>query len=441
MFPGCRPGFVGTLPGMEREPAMAFEAEALLDGAGRLLADAVELRRRLHRHPELGLDCPQTRRVVLDAICDLGLDVRTGTRTTSVVADLTGSAGDGPTILLRADMDGLPVAEETALAFASEVDGRMHACGHDAHVAMLVGAARLLAGMRDRIPGRVRFAFQPGEEGFHGARVMVEEGVLEDPHVDAVFALHVTPNVSSGVVTARPGPIMASADAVEIAVTGQGGHASSPHLANDPMPVAAEIVQALQVFATRRFDPFDPVVITITKIAAGTTNNVIPERVEMEGTVRAISAASRERALEGVERRVLAIAAAHEMEASLEVHRSYAPTVNESRFVGRVEGAVRLLLGDGAYREMPAPVMGAEDFSYLLAERPGALAFLGACPPGVEPGAAPACHSNRMTIDEDAMRVGIATHAAVALAYLHGTAEGLAGAPGTGCGRGDRLSW
>lgn len=407
---------------MEHDAGRRFVAEALLEGADQVMPGTVALRRQLHRHPEVGLELPHTQQVALDAICDLGLDVRTGSRVTSVVADLVGGAGDGPTILLRADMDGLPMPEDTGLEYASEVEGRMHACGHDAHVAMLAGAARLLAGMRDEIPGRIRFMFQPGEEGFHGARVMIDEGVLEKPRVGAVFGMHVTPNIPAGLVATRPGPLMASADMLAVTVTGRGGHASTPHLANDPMPVAAEIVQALQVFATRRFDPFDPVVVTITRIAAGTTNNVIPERVEMEGTVRAVTERSRERALEGVKRLVELIAAAHEVEGRLEIHRAYPPTVNDAGFAGFTAEVARALLGDGGYFEMPSPVMGAEDFSYLLRERPGAFAYLGACPPGVEAAAAPACHSNRMTIDEESMRVGIAMHAAVALAYLRGAA-------------------
>lgn len=409
---------------MERDVRRRFAAEALLDGADQVMPGTVALRRRLHRHPEVGLVLPHTQQVVLDAICDLGLAVQTGSRVTSVVADLVGGAGEGPTILLRADMDGLPMPEDTGLEYASEVEGRMHACGHDAHVAMLAGAARLLAGMRDELPGRIRFMFQPGEEGFHGARVMIEEGVLDGPRVDAAFALHVTPNVPAGFVAARPGPMMASADMLSITVSGRGGHASSPHLANDPMPVAAEIVQALQVFATRRFDPFDPVVITITKIAGGTTNNVIPEHVEMEGTVRAVSARNRELALEGVERVVAGIVAAHEMSATVGVHRTYGPTVNDARFAGLVAGVTHDLLGPDRYVEMPSPVMGAEDFSYVLADRPGAIAFLGVCPPGADVASAPACHSNRMMIDEGSMRVGIAMHAAVALAYLRGAATG-----------------
>jgi amidohydrolase len=399
---------------------MPFQAQALLDEAAGVLPEVVDLRRRIHRHPELGLQLPLTQQVVLDALSDLPVSIRTGTAVTSVVADLTGGRGDGPTILLRADMDALPMPEDTGVEFASETEGTMHACGHDAHTAMLVGAARVLAARRDEFAGAVRFMFQPGEEGFHGARFMIEEGVLDDPHVDGVFALHVTPNAPSGVLSSRGGAIMAAPDVIDIRVRGKGGHASAPYQANDPMPVAAEIVTALQVFATRRIDTFDPVVITITKIRAGTTNNVIPEEVSMEGTLRSVSERSRTIALAGIERIVHHVAAAHEMEASFDHVEGYPVTVNDHDFVRFTEGVTKRLLGDKGYVEMAAPVMGAEDFSYLLQARQGAFAFLGVCPPGEKPPHAHACHSNRMTIDESALRNGVGIHCATALAFLDG---------------------
>jgi amidohydrolase len=399
---------------------MAFQAEALLDQAAGVLPEVVELRRRIHRHPELGLQLPETQQAVLDSLADLPVSARTGTALTSVVVDLTGGRGAGPTILLRGDMDALPMPEDSGVDYASDVDGAMHACGHDAHTAMLAGAVRVLAARHDEFAGTVRFMFQPGEEGFHGARFMIEEGVLDNPHVDAVFALHVTPNAPSGVISSRGGPIMAAPDVLDIRVKGKGGHASSPYLANDPMPVAAEIVTALQVFATRRIDTFDPVVVTITKVRAGTTSNVIPEEVVMQGTLRSVSERSRKKALEGIARLVQNIAAAHEMDAIFEHETGYPVTVNDPAFVRFTEAVSRRLLGDGGYFEMPAPVMGAEDFSYLLQQRQGAFAFLGVCPPGHKPTEAHACHSNRMTIDESALRNGVGMYCATALAFLDG---------------------
>lgn len=399
---------------------MPFVAEDLLDQAGGLLPGVVDLRRRLHRLPELGLDLPGTQAAVLEGLAGLDLEVSTGKALTSVTADLRGDAGEGPLVLLRADMDALPMPEDTGLEYASEVDGAMHACGHDAHTAMLVGAARLLATRRGDISGTVRFMFQPGEEGFFGARAMIDEGVLESPAVDAAFGLHVTPNIPSGMVATRGGPVMASADKVFVEVTGRGGHASTPHLALDPMPVAAEIVQALQVLATRRIDAFDPVVITITTINGGTATNIIPESVEMSGTLRAISERSRNLAIDGIERVATGIASAHGAAAEVRVERGYAPTVNDPAMAGFVGRTARDLLGEGAFVEMPAPIMGAEDFGYVLRERPGAFAYLGVCPPGIRAAEAPSCHSNRMQIDEEAMRAGVALYAALALAFFDG---------------------
>lgn len=403
----------------------AFDRSELLAAADALLPEVVALRRAIHAHPEQGLHLPRTQQAVVDALGDLPLRVRTGRAVTSVVADLDGAAdrgrpGDPRTVLLRADMDALPMPEDTGLDFASEVPGTMHACGHDAHTAMLAGAARLLADRRDAFAGTVRFMFQPGEEGYHGARSMLEEGVLDDPHVDAVFALHVTPNAPTGAIATRPGPIMAAANVLQITVRGQGGHASSPHLARDPMPVAAEIVTALQVFATRRIDPFDPVIITITHIEAGTTNNVIPESVFMEGTLRSVSEGSRVRALRGIERVARGIADAHEMDVEFAQTPGYPVVVNDPAFATFTHDVAVDLLGPEHAITMPAPVMGAEDFSYLLHERPGAFAYLGVCPQGERPSHAHGCHSNRMRIDEAAMRNGIAMYAAIALAYLAG---------------------
>jgi len=395
-------------------------ANELLADAEGLLPDAVDFRRRMHREPELGLILPRTQSMVADALASFPLHVTTGTSVSSVVADLEGES-EGPTVLLRADMDALPMPEDTGLEFASTVDGAMHACGHDAHTAMLLGAVSLLAERRASLPGRVRFMFQPGEEGFHGAEWMIREGALAD--VAAGFALHVSPNLPAGTLWTKGGALMASADLLEIEVTGKGGHASTPYLANDPMPVAAEIVQALQVLVTRRINTFDPVVITIAEINAGTTSNVIPETVQMTGTLRAVSEASRGLALRSMEKLVEGIASAHDMRAEVRVLPGYPVTVNDDDSASFALDVAGSLLGSESVGRMPQPVMGAEDFSYVLQELPGAMAFLGVCPPGQHPARAHACHSNRMTIDEDAMRAGIAMYAALALDYLADAAE------------------
>ena len=396
----------------------AFVASELMRDASRVLPEAVALRRKIHHHPELGLELPVTQAAVIDALRDVDLDVRVAAgEVSSVVADLRGAA-EGPVILLRADMDALPMPEDTDLPYSSEVAGAMHACGHDAHVAMLVGAARLLAERRDELGGTVRFMFQPGEEGFHGARHMIDAGLLDAPDVDAAFALHVAPNLPSGSISTKAGALMASADVVDITVTGKGGHASTPYLANDPMPVAAEIVQALQVMVTRRINAFDPVVVTITMIRAGTTTNVIPESVHLQGTLRAVSENGRRLATAGIERVACSIAEAHEMHADVTVIPGYPVTVNDDAFAGFTLDVGRQLVGQGLVFDMPTPAMGAEDFSYVLQQRPGALAFLGVCPIGVAPKHAHSCHSNRMLINEDGMQTGIAMHVAMTLSFF-----------------------
>ncbi len=393
---------------------MTGATENLCEDAASLLEPAVALRRRLHEHPEVGLDLPRTQEAVLGALDGLSLEVTTGTGVTSVVAVLDGGE-PGPTTLLRADMDALPMTEDTGLPFASQVDGAMHACGHDAHVAMLVGAAHLLVDRRAVLAGRVVLMFQPGEEGCAGAQAMMDEGLLDRfGPVDRAFAIHVTPVVPSGLVAAKAGALMASADAFRIVVGGRGGHASMPHDAIDPVPVACEIVGALQAMVTRRVPMADPAVVTVASIHAGTTNNVIPESAVLEGTVRAHSEASRKLALDGVERVAAHVAAAHLCSTEVvPVARGYPVTVNDAAAVERVLGLAGQLMGEERVVRMPSAVMGAEDWSFVLQRVPGSMVFLGAAPPGVERPAPN--HSNRMVIDEAAMVTGIALHAAVAL--------------------------
>ena len=386
----------------------------LREEAGSLLEETTALRRDLHRQPELGLDLPRTQQAVLDALEGLPVSVSTGSATTSVVAVLEGGE-PGPTTLLRADMDALPMTEETGLPYASEVPGAMHACGHDAHVAMLVGAAKLLARRQATLAGRVVLMFQPGEEGHAGASVMLDEGLLEQVGpVQRAFAIHVTPLAPSGWVASKPGAFMASADAFRLVVTGKGGHASMPHDAVDPVPVACEIVTALQTMVTRRITVSDPAVLTVASIHAGTTDNVIPETAELLGTVRALSEGSRARTLEGLERVAGHVAAAHLCDAAVTpIPPGYPVTVNDAAAVDQVLGVAEALVGQDRVARMPTAVMGAEDWSFVLQRVPGSMVLLGMAPPGV---ANPAPnHSNRMVLDEAALATGVALHAAVAL--------------------------
>lgn len=395
---------------------MTLLDDDLLGPARDLLPGAVALRRVLHRRPELGLDLPHTQAAVIDSLQGLGLAVSVGEGLTSVVADLDGGL-PGPTILLRGDMDALAMPEDTGLEFASELPDVMHACGHDAHTAMLVGAAQLLSGIREQLRGRVRFMFQPGEEGNGGAEIMIDEGVLDG--VDAAFAMHVAPNVPAGTIAWKPGPAMASADVLEIRVTGRGGHASTPHSAADPVPVACEIVLALQSMITRTVDVFDPAVLTIAKIRAGTTDNVIPENAVLTGTLRAVSERTRHAVWTRITTVADGIAAAYGCSAEVQIFEGYPVTVNDRGFATFAASVVDTTFGPGHSYEMPSPVMGAEDFSYILQKVPGAMLFLGVCPPEHDnPFAAPACHSNRMILHEASMADGIALHAAIATTFL-----------------------
>src|SRR5580658_6885737 len=357
-----------------------------------LLPEAIKLRRAIHAEPELGLDLPKTTAKVKAALAGLPLEIREGPSTSGVVAVLRGPA-NGRTVLLRGDMDALPLTEDTGLDFASQHEGAMHACGHDTHVAMLAGAARALCERRDQLPGSVIFMFQPGEEGWHGARFMIEDGLL-DPAPDAAFALHISPNMPRGVFASRTGALLASSDKLRIKVKGKGGHASMPQDALDPIPVACEIVMALQAFVTRRIAVSDPAVITIARIESGTTDNIIPEFARLWGTLRTLSERTRATALEGIGRVAKGIADAH--------------------------GAEVEFTGDEGWIRMTHPMMGAEDFSYVLQKAPGSMAFLGAAPEGGDFRTCCALHSNRMVLDETVMSRGIAMHCAMAEAMLSG---------------------
>jgi hippurate hydrolase len=392
----------------------------LLAEAVAIAPELVALRRDLHRIPELGLELPKTQARILQALDGLGLEITTGTALTSVVAVLRG-ARPGPAVLLRGDMDALPVTEDSDEPVRSEHDGVMHACGHDLHMAGLVGAARLLAAHRDEIAGSVVFMFQPGEEGDGGARIMIEEGVLDAAggRVVGAYGLHVVSALlPAGLLTCRPGTMLAAADELFVTVRGRGGHGSMPHLAADPVTVMAEIVLALQAAVTRQFDALDPVVVTVGKVAAGTVNNVIPETARIEATVRTFS----EDAHAAVETRLVRVAehvaAAHGLTAEISYVRGYPTTDNTPSEVERVERVVTGLTGPQGYLTLPRPLSGAEDFSYVLQQVPGAYLGLGATPAGVDPTTAAYNHSAQATYSEQALPVGAAALAALAMDRL-----------------------
>jgi len=388
----------------------------------------VALRRAIHAEPELGLHTPRTRDRIRAALAHLPLEWREGPSTTGLVAVLRGqgTSGAGRRVLLRGDMDALPMPEETGLPFASTVPNTMHACGHDAHVAMLAGAGELLSQRAAEWSGEVLLMFQPGEEGWHGARFMLEDGLLgggahaghHGPLPDAAFALHVMPNAPHGLVGGRPGPLLASADQLDVTITGAGGHASMPHQARDPIPVACELVTALQTLVTRQFDTHDPVVVTIARIEAGTTHNVIPDSAHLKGTLRTLSAAHRARLREAVTRLATHIAAAHGLTARVTITPGFPVTNCDPRAVALGQSVTHALFGPQAFHALPAPIMGAEDFAYVLDLVPGAMFFLGFAQEGEDWTQCCGIHSPRMMLDESVLPHGAALLAALAERYL-----------------------
>ncbi|MFI7223421.1 M20 family metallopeptidase [Nonomuraea angiospora] len=382
--------------------------------------ELIQLRHSLHTTPELGLHLPRTQEKVLAALDGLPLEVRTGTSLSSVTAVLRGGR-PGPAVLLRGDMDALPVAEKNDLPYVSQLPGQMHACGHDLHTAMLAGAARLLSARREELAGDVVFMFQPGEEGFEGAKHMIDEGVLDAAGARpvAAYGMHVvSAMLPPGLFASRPGPIMAAADTFLVTVKGRGGHGSSPHRSLDPIAAGCEMVTALQTMVTRGFDVFDPVVVTVGSFHGGSADNVIPDEARFEATVRTFSKDNRTKVKRRLVEVVQGIAAAHGLEVEASFGMGYPVTVNddgEAAFVGKTADE---LFGPGRYFVAPQPIMGSEDFSYVLEEVPGAFVFLGACPPDRDPATAPYNHSPEAVFDDDVLTDGAALYATLAHARL-----------------------
>ena len=392
------------------------------------LADTIALRRAIHADPEVGLHCPRTTEKAKAALAGLPLEIREGPSTTGFVAILRGGRSDGGagsngrTVLLRGDMDALPLTEETGLPFASRNPGAMHACGHDSHTAMLVGAAKALCARREQLNGTIVFMFQPGEEGHHGARHMIADGLLAEPRPEAAFALHISPNITAGLVQSRAGALLASTDTVRATIRGRGGHAAMPHECLDPIPVACEIVGALQTAVARRVPVADPAVLSITKIEGGFAHNIVPDTVELLGTLRTLSETTRATMREAFVRIVENVAAAHGLVGEAEIDEGYPVTQNDFRASALMKACAQDIGGAEGYAVMAAPMMGGEDFSYVLREVPGAMAFIGTAPEGSDPATNPPLHNTRMTIAEEVMARGIALHCTLAERFL---SEGL----------------
>ncbi len=395
---------------------------SIVQDAGDLTDDLTELRHALHADPEVGLELPRSQEKVLQALSDLPLEISLGTGCTSVTGVLRGTADrhEG-TVLLRADMDGLPVSERTGLPWRSRVDGAMHACGHDLHTAMLVGAARVLAEHRDRLAGDVVFMFQPGEEGFDGASVMIDEGVLDaaGQRADMAFALHVfSAGQPLGRFVTRSGAVLSASDTLDVTVTGAGGHGSTPFLARDPVTAVAEMVTTLQTMVTRTFDVFDPVVISVGSLRAGNARNVIPDSASFAATIRSFSPQARERLREVVPRALHGVASAHGVDVDVDYRSQYPLTINDVDQTQFAEQVIRDVFDDHRYAPLAEPMKASEDFSRVLDEVPGSFIGLGATPRGVNPHTAPFNHSPLAQYDDAVLPDGAALYAELALRRL-----------------------
>ena len=338
--------------------------------------DMTAWRRHLHTHPELGLECHETAAFVVERLREFGItQIETGIATSGVVAVIEGR-GDGPTIGLRADMDALPINEATGLDYASAVPGRMHACGHDGHTTMLLGAARYLAETRN-FAGRVALIFQPAEEGPGGGRVMVEEGIMERYGIREVYALHTMPGAAEGSFETCPGPMMAAVDSFDIDITGQGGHGAMPHETRDPVVAAVGMVQAIQTIVSRNHYALNELVVSVTQIHTGSAENIIPETAYINGTIRTfdpeVQAMVHRRLAEIVEGQ----AASYGVEAKLHIEVGYPATVNHPDQTAFAAETAREVAAGGTVIDDRRKEMGAEDFSYMLAARPGAYLFIG----------------------------------------------------------------
>jgi amidohydrolase len=390
------------------------------DEAAKIADEIAELRHAIHGEPEIGLNLPKTQQKVLGALDGLPLEISTGRELSSVTAVLRGGQ-PGPAVLLRGDMDALPITEATGLPFASRHDGVMHACGHDLHVAMLAGAARLLSARQAELAGSVVFMFQPGEEGYAGARYMIDEGVLDaaGPRVVGAYGLHVSASkLPLGVFSTRPGAMLAAADQIFVTVHGKGGHASQPHRASDPIPAACEMVIALQTMVTRKFDVFDPVVITVGSFHAGTADNIIPDSATFLATARSYSPAARAALQELVPRLATQIGQAYGLEVDAEYRTEYPVTVNNADEATFARATAEDLFGEERAELAEFPITGAEDFSYVLEQVPGAFLMFGACPPDVDPETAPSNHSAHALFDDAVLPDGATMLTELALRRL-----------------------
>lgn len=394
-----------------------------IESAARRYAEkVVEWRRTIHRAPELSQHEERTAALVAEVLSGLGLEVRPRVGGHGVVGLLRGGRGGGRTVALRADMDALPMREETGLPYASQVDGVMHACGHDTHTAMLLGAACVLSELKDELGGNVKFIFQPAEElnPTGGAPGMIADGVLETPRVDALFALHVWPGYETGRIAVKSGPQMGASDRIYLTVEGRTAHGSAPHQGVDAIMIAAQVVSGLQSIVSRTVAPLDAAVVTIGTIRGGYRYNVIADRVELEGTVRTLDPGTQD-ALPGlIERTASGIARALGGDCTVRYVKGYPPTVNDPELFRLAAASIRGSLGEACLVELEKPDLGGEDFSFFARERPGLMAWLGCRPVGVPREEMAVLHNTRFAPDEGCFPYGVRFLASCAADFLRG---------------------
>ena len=393
--------------------------QSILEQAQSMLPELQSLRRKLHQIPEFGLELPNTLKVILDEISPLG-EITLGKSITSAVLHIKGDL-PGPTVLLRADMDALAVIEDTGVPYAS-TNGFMHACGHDLHMAMGVGAAKILASRKSELKGEVIIFFQPGEEGHHGADVMIEEQALMVSGSKPIraYGLHVFSSYPVGMMGSRSGPLMASAGDLLVTVTGSGGHGSMPWLSKDPISVLNEIMSSLQTMVTKRFSAFDPVIVNIGWVRAGdtATTNVIPETASFGATVRVFSEENATKLKQYTQELVDSIATGFGLSATVEFTRATKVLMNDPKAISSVEKVTSELFGASRYINLPTPIAGGEDFASIVSEIPGAFVFMGACPPGTDHTTAATNHSNKAVFDDSVLGDGAALLASLAVDAL-----------------------
>ncbi|MBV9104265.1 MAG: amidohydrolase [Candidatus Eremiobacteraeota bacterium] len=388
---------------------------ATIDVPNSVFEQAIATRRDVHRHPELGFSEHRTSAIVAERLRRLGIDVHEGIAKTGVVGVLRGSQ-PGRTIMLRADMDALPMPEENDHDYRSAVDGVAHACGHDGHVAILLGAAAVLSERRNDLAGTIAFFFQPAEEGGGGARLMIEEGALERFGVERAYGLHLTSYLPLGITAFRSGPMLASSDEIDVTVQGRGGHASLPHMSVDPILTASSVVVALQHVVSRQTDPVEPAVVSVCSLHAGTTYNVIPSEATLRGTIRTFNEAVRAEMPERIRRVIAGTCEANGATFSLDLKPGFPVTVNDAAQAAYARELIAKLLGEQRVITSPQ-VMGSEDFSYFAQAVPSCFYFVGSM--SSERTAYPN-HHGKFDIDEQALLTGIRTTVALALdAPLH----------------------